>query len=285
MADSPNPAVSPAPVQDGQSTATQTPPASTPTDFKMPEKFAGKSAEDIARSYAELESQYGKASQRLGDLDRYSKIGSPDEINQVLEWSRNVKAALDRGLLVPKQESAKAPESTAQRKPWEQDDWAFKSPAEQFEALNQAVQSQNKAYIDQLASQYGQQIQQLTQQDGRQKQIMMRAIQAAIKNPDVDPEALLTETAQLASKTPEELMDLYLDLRSKTPDNIERMVNERLAARLAEEKQKLEAQQLAELTSASTPRKPNFGRSALQNRETENRAIIEALSKQGIRLI
>ena len=49
-------------------------PAPTPSgdNFQMPEKFAGKSAEDVAKAYAELEKEYGKKSGQSVD---YNKIG------------------------------------------------------------------------------------------------------------------------------------------------------------------------------------------------------------------
>lgn len=53
------------PVQPGATTATapsETAPATQTPTFAMPEKFKGKSAEDIARSYVELESHLGKKS-------------------------------------------------------------------------------------------------------------------------------------------------------------------------------------------------------------------------------
>lgn len=43
----------------------------TPTAFEMPEKFQGKSAEDIAKAYSDLETQYGKAS---AGTAQYSKL-------------------------------------------------------------------------------------------------------------------------------------------------------------------------------------------------------------------
>jgi hypothetical protein len=42
----------------GQETSPNAPPA--PVEFEMPEKFQGKSAEDIAKAYVELESLHGK---------------------------------------------------------------------------------------------------------------------------------------------------------------------------------------------------------------------------------
>ena len=39
---------------------------------KIPDKFQGKSVEDIVRSYTELEQTYGKQAQELGELHKRS---------------------------------------------------------------------------------------------------------------------------------------------------------------------------------------------------------------------
>lgn len=41
---------------------------STESDFSMPEKFAGKSAEDIVKSYTELEKELGRKNNEVGEL-------------------------------------------------------------------------------------------------------------------------------------------------------------------------------------------------------------------------
>ena len=43
-------------------------PAPTETEFQMPEKFTGKSAEDIAKSYTELEKQLGEKSKTPAEI-------------------------------------------------------------------------------------------------------------------------------------------------------------------------------------------------------------------------
>src|SRR5216684_479137 len=57
--------------------------------FKIPDKFQGKTPEDIAKAYVELESQYGKVNSRVGELDRYKKLGELDKLEPALEWARN----------------------------------------------------------------------------------------------------------------------------------------------------------------------------------------------------
>jgi hypothetical protein len=262
---------------------------STPNPgFTMPEKFAGKTSEDIAKSYLELESKYGETSGKLKDYDSYSKIGKPEDIAQAIEWAKNMKQALDKGLLVPKgqqQQTAPVQNGSVPTEPWKADDWAYKSPAEQFQMMAEHLQNQNKSYIDGIAKQYGDQLQGLTAQDARQKSILLKAIKTAIKNPDTDPEELLAQAAEYAQKSPEELIEMVLEARGNTPASRQAEIDKLVNQKLAEKIQEYEARQLADITAQSTPRRPGFGQQAMKNREAENKAIIEGLAKQGIKLL
>lgn len=59
---------SPEPDQSGQEVKDQAP----SQDFTIPEKLKGKTAEEIAKQYIELESSLGKQGQELGELRKYS---------------------------------------------------------------------------------------------------------------------------------------------------------------------------------------------------------------------
>ena len=285
MPDDPVPQSTPAP-QTGQS------PQATP--FTMPEKFAGKSAEDIARAYTEMERQMGTQASRLGDLDAYSKIGSAKDISEALDWARNMKAALDRGLIVPAgQKPAAQTTPAAPSRPWEDEAFAYKTPKEQFDAVYEHGRNDFTQYAQQLAQQYQtqlqQQVQALTQQDARQKAILMKAMEMGIRNPSVSPTEMLTEAATLATKTPEELIDMVLAARANGPEAIDKRVNDAVAAKLAERIQEHEAKQLADITSMATPKPKGLGARVASNglaaREAENRSIIDSLRKMDISLL
>ncbi len=275
----PDPVVNPAPAS-----------APAPSDksgpaFTMPEKFTGKSLEDVAKSYVELEKLHGDTAARQKDYDEYAKIGPVGDISEALSWARNMKAALDRGLIVPAgQAPAKKDAPAADSEPWSADDWAYKSPAEQAKAMSDFTQRQIKTYVDTLASQYGEQIKGLGARDGREKAILMKVIKTAIKHPEMDPEELLTQAAELGSKSPEELVDLVMETRSHTPEARKSEVDKLVETRLAEEKQKWEASLHSDLTS-SAPRPRAFKAATPTTRQDEDRGIIEGLAKQGIRLI
>lgn len=263
-------------------------PNPSPEGFKMPEKFAGKSAEDIAKSYLELERSYGERSSKLQELESYSKIGPADQVAQAIEWARGINAKIAAGELVPasqRKEAAKIASQAENTHPWDSEEWAYKSPAEQSAAIAAYTQGEVKKYVDQIASQYGQQIQGLAGRDSKEKSILVKALKTAIRNPTIDPEELLNEAAQLAGKSAEELIDMVMDARSNSPESMQKKIDDAVAVKMAEARQKWEADQLSDLTKQVGPAKPRIralGKS--EGREAENRSILENLAKQGIRL-
>ncbi len=58
-------------------------PAPAEGEFQMPEKFKGKSAEDVAKSYAELEKELGKKGNSSADVERIEK--QITELRQAIE--------------------------------------------------------------------------------------------------------------------------------------------------------------------------------------------------------
>ena len=246
----------------------------------MPEKFAGKSPEDIARSYVELEKQYGSHAEKLKGLDAYSKLGTVDQINEALTWAREAYQKRQAGEWIDKA-AAKAAPSNPAAAPWDADDWAYKSPAEQFKAFSDYQQSQSKSYIDQIAGQYGQQIGSLAQRDAREKAILLRAVKAAVQNPGVDPEQILAEASGLASKSAEELIDMYLESRQNSPEALSKRIADETAKAVAAARQEWEAKQQEELYKPAGPPKSRLIKS--QTREDEFKLIQQNLAKHGIR--
>lgn len=257
--------------------------------FSMPEKFVGKSPEEIARAYLEVEKQHGKAAARLGTLDAYSKIGSPEQIQQVIDYARQVKAALDAGTLVPKgQEKPPTAAAKPDAKPWEADDWAFRSPAEQARAIADEVNRSAQELIEQRAAQYGKTIEGLAGRDAREKSILVKAIEAVRRNPSLSIEELLNDAAGLAQKTPEELIEMAFQSRLQTPESRSADIEKEVAKRVADEMQKRDAQKFTDFSRVTTP-KAQLGRrkgvDGYAQREAESRQIFESLSKVGIDLL
>jgi hypothetical protein len=247
--------------------------------FQLPEKF--KSNEDLLNAYTEAEKKITEYGTKYKDYDDYSAIGKPSAIKEALEWARNVKTAMEQGLLKPAAEAQATQQQQQQpsKHPWEDEAWAYKQPGEQAQAIADYTQSQIKTYVDQLASQYGQQIQSLRQTDGREKAIMLKTLQAVAKNPNLDANDLLAKAAQYAGKSPEDLLDMVMEMELNTPEARDKALEAKVAARVAEEQQKWEKSKFTDILQTQ---RPKFGRTP-QNREAENRSILEALSKQGIR--
>ena len=58
-------------------------PAPTESEFQMPDKFKGKTAEDVAKSYQELEKELGKKNQTPAEIVEIKN--SLTELRQALE--------------------------------------------------------------------------------------------------------------------------------------------------------------------------------------------------------
>ena len=107
----------------------------------------------------------------------------------------------------------------------------------------------------------------------------MKALKAAIKNPGVDPETLLQRAAEMAQKSPEDLLEMVMDNQTNSPEMIQKQIDAKVAERLAEEKQNWERSKFADITAS---RKPKFT-SRNTDRRSEDRALLETLAKEGFR--
>ena len=248
--------------------------------LKLPEKF--KTVDDLVKAYAEAESKITEYGTKYKNYDDYAKIGPPDQIEQALNWAREVKAAMDSGKLrhVAEAEATRKIENQQQNTaPWDAQDWEFKPESERARAMFEYQQAQTKSYIDSLAAQYGKQIEGYRQTDGREKALMLKTIKAAINNPGADPEQLLERMAQYATKSPEELLQMVLDGQSNTPESRQKEIDRIVETRLAEKRQDWEKERFNDFT---TSRKPKFS-SKSTDRATEDRDILSKLAKEGFR--
>src|SRR5712675_285640 len=84
-------------------------------------KFKDQAALEAA--YTEAEKKITEYGTKYKDYDDYSKIGKQSEITEALDWARNVKTAMERGLLTPKQaEAAVAQGPQTSKAPWDAED-------------------------------------------------------------------------------------------------------------------------------------------------------------------
>jgi hypothetical protein len=244
-------------------------------------KFKDQAALEAA--YTEAEKKITEYGTKVKDYEDYASIGKPSEIKEALDWARNVKTAMERGLLTPKeaQQAVNQGPPSQTRAPWEDDNWAYKQPNEQAQALAAHTEAQVKKYVDQIAAQYGQQLSGFRQTDGREKALLLKVVEAVAKNPSLNANEMLTQAAQLAQRSPEELIDMVMDAQMNSPEMREKAVEAKVATRLAEEQQKWEKSKFNDVLHTQ---KPKFGRTPA-NREAENRQILESLAKQGIRIL
>lgn len=254
------------------------------SDFKMPEKFTGKSAEDIARAYVEVEKKLGSRDEwaQLAELGTGGQKATPEQIRQAIEWARNTAGKINKGELVDASQvrhQAPTPPPATPQNPWEASDWEFKTAAEQSKAMADYVTGKTREYVNQVANQYGEQFNQFRTQQGTESSIMLDAITRGIKS-GKDPVEIMTLAANLKSKTPQELMDMALVNLTADADR-EAEISKRVAEAMAVERQKMDNERL-NLESGEPSGKPRF---VSKNKPSDvNKQIIETLRKKGIRI-
>jgi hypothetical protein len=253
----------------------------------MPEKFAGKSAEDIAKAYSELESQYGKSQSAAKVAEAYARHGSPEDVQRIVEWATQADQMLKNGQLVKAGQQAKVSPLQAPANPWDADDWVLKSEGEKYNILSQKAIEAAQQHIDARAAEYGKQIEGIAARDAREKSILVQAIELARAN-NTPIETILSDAAEIGKKSPEELLQMALAARHNTPEARDAEVKKLVAAGVQEELQKREAAQMADFTRATTPRVSSLVRAhkekdGFAQREAENRQILGKLSELGIK--
>jgi hypothetical protein len=260
--------------------------------FVLPEKFAGKSAEDIAKAYTELEKTHGQASARLGDYDKYSKLGKPEDVAQVMQWANQQYNLLKAGKVkyltddqgTPK--DAVAPQAPNQVAPWESDTWEYlpeKDKARHISSWNQAqLNGDFRKYVDEAAAKYGEEAQQYVANQNRQMQLLIRVMDAALKSAGakVSIEQLLTQAAGNYQRNPEDLISELAQPRLSPEEQqaeIQRQA-ETLAAKLVQDRRNEELN----LGPTRSSHRPRLG-VVPKTRLDEDRAIVQKWADLGIR--
>ena len=257
--------------------------------FTMPEKFKDAKLEDVVKSYVELEGKFGEQGKKLGVVGEYEKLGTPKDVGEALAWARDTYAKIQSGELTPKQAQRQAEQRVADQRqgtqaPWEDQGWDFLPPAEQSAKLaaynQQAVLSQVMSQVQKMAEGYGNQINQMRATQSREQSLMFTALQEALASGGkVDIKAALEQAAAMATKPPEEFIQMAIK-QMLNPAAQEAQISAEVTKRVAEELQKERNKTLDGLAQQASPQ-PRFAQVA-KTRQDETRQILDAWTKAGI---
>jgi len=214
----------------------------------MPEKFTGKSVEDVARSYVELESQHGKVSDLAKQVEQ---LGGLENVKQWLSYANQ------------SYQHALAAQAQAQNQPQQQqqhvpagdyfENWDMLSPKEQAGKLAQLVAGAATQYINQygnqIASAYQKQISDQLTGMNKQWEIYRNVMSQWRKNPNIDPDALLQSMAKVATGDLNSLIDIASKQLTGQSDFDARVTAE-VQRRIADQRLKDQNQQVNVLTNA-----------------------------------
>lgn len=172
--------------------------------WQMPERFRGKSADEIARAYGELEGAHGRANEQLGRmngvLNQWKQTWNqwtpvlqrvnwePSRLAQVLEGQAD--AARDRG----DERGAQRLERQAERV-WHD----LVDPREQSEYLDQRFTKHEEGLLNRIAQMVEAQQAATLKYINNYGGLSLRAIEKKLKNPKLEIKALLEEATRLAS--------------------------------------------------------------------------------------
>lgn len=253
--------------------------------FVMPEKFTGKSAEDIARSYVELEKGFGSSRELQKRIDEF---GGADTVFGWVDWVRQNYDRLQT-LLVngnPTEPTRPNPQPTTDpgqvEKFWES--FELMAPREQYQTLAGLVSQAAAQHIQNLVAQERAGV--MTQLEAWQGQhhqmldIMQRALEAKIQNPKLDIREIYNGMLQMTRQTPEQLMKHAMSSLTKDAD-MEREIQTRVQQALLEADTKRKNAEMAGLfNTGNAPFKTDLPNPAI-SREQENAQILRGLVNDG----
>jgi hypothetical protein len=216
-----------------------------PPAFTVPEKFAGKSLEDVVRSYTELESQYGKVSGLQSQLEQ---MGGMENLRQWATYGNQAyQAALAAQQQAQSRQSAQPTQPTSAEDPFE--NWDALTPREQGQKLSQMVAAAATQYINaygqQFATHQQKQLQDQAAALNTQWEIYRTVQEVARKNPGVDTNELMQRMAKIATGDLHSLMDIAMTQLTGQAD-----IAAEVQRRLADERLKDQNKQISVLTNA-----------------------------------
>ena len=278
-------------------TATSQPPAGAAAtgaapasgQFTIPEKFAGKSPEDIAKAYVELERQYGQAASKVGELDRYKKLGELDKLEPALQWARNQYQLVQEGKIKyigDQSEAAPTQATHTATAPWDNADFEFlpvKEQQRQVAAWNrQQLTSEFDSRLDGRTKELRGVADEYIANQGRQMQVLIKTVDAALKSAGskLSVEQILTQAAGQYSRNPEDVI-AELSTPRMSAEEIEADIQRRAEERAVEIAQKRDNERLQLGVTRGTPR-PRLAATP-KTRQDEDAIILANLAKSGIR--
>jgi len=243
----------------------------------MQEKFAGKSVEDVARSYAELESQHGKVSDIARKIE---ELGGLDNLKQWAQYGSQAYQQTLRAAQQAQNSQSQQQQTIPAGDPFE--NWDMLSPKEQAGKLVQLVAGAATQYINeygnQIVSQYQRQIADQLGGLNKQWEIYRNVMAQWRKNPNIDPDALLQSMAKVATGDLCSLIDIASKQLTGQSDFDTRVAAE-VQRRIADHRLQAENQQVNALTQSG---RSSFTQTeAPKTHEDANRMILAKLVKSG----
>jgi len=245
----------------------------------MPEKFAGKGLEDVVRSYTELEKQYGEIS---GLKNQLEQNGGMENLRQ---WAQYGSQAYQAAVAAQQQAQQRPPAQAQQHGPAVDpyENWDMLTPKEQgqkqWQLLAQAGMQYINAYGQQMAAQLQQQQAQQQAALTTQWEIYRTVMDAARKNPNIDPNDLMQRMAKVATGDINSLISIASQQMTGQAD-IDAKINAEVQRRMADARLKEQNAQVNVLT--------NSGRSSFQSpsqipasHEDATAALIKKLLQDG----
>lgn len=240
-------------------------PASQPQAYSLPQELGGKSAEEVGRYYAERYHDYDNIKSRADKFGEYEALNlRPDDIRQTVEWARGIVAPLMQGkraswdrdgnrIVFLDGESAPAAPAAAPQNAFE--NWETLEPRQQAERLAEYVYgTQLTPRVNEIAQGYDTRFNQAVQQMQQQFGVFMDAIDRWTQNPNLKPRDIVAKAVELmrAGQQPTSFIDLAAQ-QLASPAQMEAEVQKRVAAALAEEKAKAEAEKKNAAPILDTP--------------------------------
>ena len=267
-------------------------PASSPAaeTFVMPEEFAGKSAEDIAKAYVAAKTEHAKYSTETGEklkrLDAYGQYGDPEAIGELVAWGKNwaplfQQIAEGKAKVVTEADGSKSVVNARTgadmgELPAGLDQMPLSDAYKAIVAhiRNQVDNSINARITDESAK-FAQGIKGYQDALNRQLQLFSHVIKLQHKHPDLDVDEVMKEAAQLVNMPAEQLFDQLISARVEKA-NMSKEVEKKVADALARTKQDDQNRILKILTGSKHV--PSNG----TGREGAYRRILDSLAKQGV---
>lgn len=172
------------------------------------EKFKGKGADDVWKSYTSLESQLGDLGPKAKVADTVNQYGGVDNLLQWAQYGARLYQEAQTRQNQPQQQPQQQPGQAAD--PYEQ--WDVLSPREQARLLSQQVEQSTwtkaQQYVNGIAQQYAQAIQADREQMSKQWDIYRQVMNAWRQNPKLDPDQILRNMAQVATGNVSDLINI-----------------------------------------------------------------------------